>query len=421
MKLAKKCLSYSIPTERILWKRSLSTSSCSCQTEPKTSNISSGLSENLYKKIQTNGPLNIAQYMRYVLTQPSQGYYMNRHIFGRSGDFVTSPDISQLFGELIAVWIVNEWKKIYNKPIQLVELGPGRGSLSNRILQVFKTFGVHRDVSLHLVEVSPSLQVVQKKLLCPSGDDSTQKGAHYDEGITTDNVKVFWYESIHEIPDGFSVVIANEFFDVLPIHKFQKLSNEWHEVLVDIDSLNKDVPRFKYILSKTPECKLLVKSEDPRTHVEISPEALSIIRYLTNFICKNGGFSLIIDYGHMGEKGDTFRAFRQHNQCDPLSRPGTADLTADVDFSTIKKIAEENNKLLFFGPVSQREFLQRLGVDVRLGALCEKASEKQQKVLRSGCEKLIGEKDMGLVFKAISLFPYVLKDFLIKYPVSGFN
>ena len=146
-----------------------------------------------------------------------------------------------------------------------------------------------------------------------------------------------------------------------------------------------------------------------------------IIDYISEFLIENGGFGLIIDYGHDGEKTDTFRSFREHKQCDPLLEPGSADLTADVDFSLIRRISTKNNRLITFGPVNQEYFLKRLGIDVRLESLLKNASNKQREQIQSGYQKIVNASEMGSLFKVFSMFPSVLRDHLRKYPVSGFH
>ncbi|XP_043475311.1 protein arginine methyltransferase NDUFAF7 homolog, mitochondrial [Leptopilina heterotoma] len=390
----------------------------------------SNLYKQLYSKILTCGPISIADYMKEVLTNPIDGYYMKKDVFGHKGDFVTSPEISQLFGEMIAVWILHEWKKISNKNFQLVELGPGRGTLSNDILRVFKQLQCADKVSLHLVEISPTLSEIQAKNLCASYEDikpvvnSNVKNAigPYRQGITKDGIKIFWYYSVNDVPQNFSVIIAHEFFDALPIHKFQKSNKGWHEVLIDIDKNSSSQEKFRYVQTKGPTLasKLYLEKSETRLHVEISPQTMVLVDTLANFLTQNGGFGLIIDYGHDGEKTDTFRSFREHKQHDPLLNPGTADLTADVDFSLIRKIATKNNRLVTFGPINQEDFLKQLGIEVRLQSLLKNATDKEKKFIIDGYRQITDANQMGSVFKVFSVFPAVLKQHLEKWPVSGF-
>ncbi|OXU24182.1 hypothetical protein TSAR_001215 [Trichomalopsis sarcophagae] len=394
-------------------------------SEHQDLNNNSDLSKDLYTRIKLSGPISVANYMKTVLTHPTKGYYTTKDVFGQKGDFVTSPEVSQLFGEMIGLWILAECNKIHYKPFQIVELGPGRGTLTHDILRVFRQLGwTDRISAIHYIEVSPVLAKIQKEKLCStiaSEEITAPSNKSYQFGKTKDKIEIYWYKSIADLPEGFTVFIAQEFFDALPIHKFQKTKNGWFEVLVDVDPNSEKVPKFRYVLAKTDACDLILDKSDKREHVEISPEAMNIMRYISSAITQNGGFSLFVDYGHNGEKTDTFRAFRDHKQCDPLKDPGTADLTADVDFALLKKVAKESNKLLCYGPVAQREFLKDTGIDIRLMNLCKNATEEEKQQLKSGYDKIMNPNEMGTCFKVVSMFPYVLKDYFKKLPVNGFE
>lgn len=164
----------------------------------------------------------------------------------------------------------------------------------------------------------------------------------------------------------------------------------------------------------------ILQADERREHIEISPETLVIVDYIADFLWEHGGFSLICDYGHNGDKTDTFRGFFQHKIHDPLLHPGTADLTADVDFAAIKKIAEKDDRLIAFGPVNQSNFLQNLGIDVRLQMLLKNVSEEKKKSLKSQYHMIMDEDKMGTRFKVLSLFPSILKEYYTKIPVVGF-
>lgn len=250
--------------------------------------------------------------MRDILTSPHSGYYMSRDVFGQRGDFITSPEIGQIFGELIAVWLISEYQKIGSpEPLQLVELGPGRGTLIHDILRVFAKLKMPSSFSIHLVELSPFLSKLQAQKLCYSSTEvnAQAQAPYYRVGETLTGVKVFWYHRIEDVPQSFSIILAHEFFDALPIHKLQKDGDTWKEILIDIDLLDKD--KFRYVLSRneTPVSKLFSTqcSGEQRRHVEISPESDLIATHLSERLEAHGGFGLIMDYGHLGEKEDTFR------------------------------------------------------------------------------------------------------------------
>ncbi|XP_043282362.1 protein arginine methyltransferase NDUFAF7 homolog, mitochondrial-like isoform X1 [Venturia canescens] len=388
------------------------------------------LFKHLTAKIKACGPITVADYMKEVLTHPTAGYYMNRDVFGQHGDFITSPEISQLFGEMIGIWIVNELSKITEDSFQLVELGPGRGTLCKDILRVLKRLKLIHRASIHLVEISPALSKIQSEKLCVSSKECPQavskkdnSVSHYREGLTEEGIKVFWYSSIKDIPKKFSVFVAHEFFDALPIHKFQKTGDIWNEVLIDIDPKTENEKKFRYVLTKraTPASAIFVSRDEKRDHVEVSPQTIVIIDYMASFLEEFGGFALIADYGHNGEKTDTFRSFRRHEQYDPLMEPGTADLTADVDFSLIDRVGRKESRLISFGPMDQCSFLKNLGIDVRLEMLLKNASDEERSHIESGYHMIMDEDKMGTRFKVFSFFPSVLEAYLAQWPVAGFS
>ena len=250
--------------------------------------------------------------MKDILTSPNDGYYMSRDVFGQKGDFITSPEVGQIFGELIAIWLIAEYQKIgLPQPLQLIELGPGRGTLIQDILRVFSKFQVNESMSIHLVELSPFLSKMQSQKLCySSGEVDPQHNLpYYRAGETVSGVKIYWYHRIEDIPNEFSIIIAHEFFDALPIHKLQRVGKVWKEILIDNDPNDKN--KFRYVLSRneTPISKLYsqFRPNETREHVEVSPESDLIARHIAERLENYGGFGLIMDYGHLGEKEDTFR------------------------------------------------------------------------------------------------------------------
>lgn len=250
--------------------------------------------------------------MRDILTNPHSGYYMSKDVFGQKGDFVTSPEIGQIFGELVAVWCITEHQKLGSpEPLQIIELGPGRGTLTQDVLRVFAKLNMSSSISIHLVELSPYLSKLQAQKLCYSFAEMNPQSQSpcYQMGETLTGVKVFWYRRIEDVPRGFSIILAQEFFDALPIHKLQKDGDTWKEILIDIDPADKE--KFRYVLSRneTPISKLFTTlcPDERRSHVEISPESDLMALHLAERLETDGGFGLIMDYGHFGEKEDTFR------------------------------------------------------------------------------------------------------------------
>lgn len=327
--------------------------------------------------------------------------------------------------------------------MQIIELGAGRGSLIQDILRVCAHFKLSDSTSVHLVEMSPFLSKLQSQRLCHSSNtvDESTNLPYYRVGETLAGVKVFWYQRIQDIPEEFSIIIANEFFDAMPIHKLKKDNNVWKEVLVDVDP--DDQNKLRYVLSKneTPISKLYstLYPDDTRKDVEVSPETDIIVNYIAERLERQGGFGLIIDYGHFGDESDTFRvnhrnqqdhpsflihflfqAFKNHKLHDPLVDPGNADLTADVDFKNIKSICEHNDKLITFGPIDQGVFLKNMEAEARLEILLSKSLPEEKENLKSGYDMLVNPEKMGQRFKFFAMFPSVLRDHLTKYKIEGF-
>lgn len=391
------------------------------------------LSKYLKARIRATGPITVAEYMKTVLTHPSAGYYMHRDVFGIEGDFITAPEISQLFGELLGVWCVNEWIQCGKPPkIQVVEFGPGRGTLAYDLLRVFSQFPAMRDaVSLHLVEVSNKMSEMQYQKLVghtlfqECNNNSFMANAvvkepeSYNHCISKFNIPVNWYHKVEDVPQEFSCFIAHEFFDALPIHKFQKTEQGWCEVFVDIDDNPASINDFKFTLSKSLTPALVcfdIDKNDPREHIEVSLESGAIIERISHRITENGGFALITDYGHQGEKTDTLRGFHKHTVLDNvLSEPGSSDLTADVDFKYLSKMA--GDKVNVFGPISQAEFLNNMGIAIRLQVLLQKVQKQQRKDLISGYKMLTEATQMGQRYKFLS---FMQKKKESEYKPAGF-
>ncbi|KAM5164903.1 protein arginine methyltransferase NDUFAF7, mitochondrial isoform 2-T2 [Mantella aurantiaca] len=379
-------------------------------------------------KIKATGPITIAEYMREVLTNPLKGYYMHHDMLGEHGDFITSPEISQIFGELIGIWCVSEWiSGGKSKSLNLVELGPGRSSLMGDILRVFSQFQNLLNtcnVSIHLVEVSPKLSEIQARNLLGKRTEAKHedKSSCYKTGITETGLPVNWYYHIQDVPSGYTFYIAHEFFDALPIHKLQKIQDEWREILIDVHPEFPQKLRFVLGSSCSLIAKTFVKDDEKRNHVEVCPEAAIIIQKLASQLKKYGGAALVADYGHSGDKEDTFRGFRSHQLHHVLLDPGTADLTADVDFNFLKRMTGDT--VSFLGPITQHEFLRNMGIDVRLKVLMENAKDAstQQHLIQS-YDILMNPDKMGKRFNFFSLFPHsrLKQTSIVKYPIAGFT
>ncbi|PIK60182.1 putative NADH dehydrogenase [Apostichopus japonicus] len=321
-----------------------------------------------------------------LLTGLAVGYYMKKDVFGKQGDFVTSPEISQMFGELLAVWIVHECPAWFSYPFQLVELGPGR----EHWLMIFE------DLSLHLVEISPKMSELQADKLTSgatvSDEDMNVNGQPHQQikDPLTEVLAVNWC-AVHWL----LLFIAHEFLDALPIHKFQRTPSGWREVLVNIDE--SDGPdELCFMLSAAATLPLLpsvlIREDEKRDHLEVSPQSGVVVQELADRISTDGGMSLVVDYGHSGEKEDTHSKIINYTMF--LKEPGTADVTADVDFSHLQKTAGN----LDCGNHSSMK-------DVRF-MLLRQADHKQQTDLVSGFRMLVDPSQMGERFKMWAMFPH---------------
>ncbi|KAG8194846.1 hypothetical protein JTE90_017279 [Oedothorax gibbosus] len=394
--------------------------------------------QTLKGRINSSGPVTVAEYMKEVCINPMSGYYMHRDVIGSSG--VSAPEISKLFGDVIAEWCLNEWIKAGKpKPWYIVEIGPNRGALSDELIRVLSQDDAAKElVSLHLVEVSPHLSQLQELKLCGtvtvvkdvSDEDDSRRHLHlhtnqgsdemmYKQNITKHGIPVSWYRNLEDVPRGFSCIIAYELFDAFPIHKLQKTNEGWREVLIDLDEGGGE-HHLRYVLSRgpTPASQFFIDADETRTSLEVSPESGVLVQEIAARIEKEGGYSLLIDYGHDGTKTDTFRAFRRHALHDPLSEPGTADLTADVDFSYLKKMVR--GKAITYGPVTQQDFLTNMDIKSKFEKMLAKVSPESQQELISAYDMLLGPTHMGERFKFLGLFPLDMADDLKRDPPAGF-
>uniref|UniRef100_A0A8D0LBF4 Protein arginine methyltransferase NDUFAF7 n=1 Tax=Sphenodon punctatus TaxID=8508 RepID=A0A8D0LBF4_SPHPU len=415
-----------------------STWKCRCFSSGKEAEEISSVTpmlKHLMFKIKATGPITVAEYMREVLTNPVQGYYMHHNMLGERGDFITSPEISQIFGELIGVWYISEWIAAGKpKTLQLVELGPGRGSLTDDILRVFNqlySLLSKCEISVHLVEVSPKLSEIQALTLTGEKINLDDSSPAYMKGVTKAGFPIFWYQDLQDVPQGNSFYLAHEFFDALQVHKFQRTEKGWREVLIDIDPQAPDKLRLVLAPSATPATENFIQDKEVRDHVEVCPDAGVLIQRLAHCIEENGGAALIADYGHDGTKTDTFRGFHGHKPHDVLTAPGTADLTADVDFSYLRRMTQ--GKTATLGPIKQQEFLRNMGIDIRLQVLLQNANDTvTRQHLLQGYDMLMNPEKMGERFHFFALLPHnrlVNSDKLMKphcskavlAPVAGFG
>jgi len=348
----------------------------------------SPLENEIRRLIAVAGPMPVGEYMRLCLTHPQYGYYVTRDPLGAKGDFTTSPEISQMFGELIGLWTAAVWQQMgAPENVRIVELGPGRGTL---IIDALRASRVVKDfqsaIVLHLVEISPKLRELQQKRL-----------AAFD-------LPMLWHTALDDVPAGPVIIVANEFLDALPVHQAVKQADGWHERVIRIapdgnlafGTARDPLPHFESTLPRplrqSPQGSIYEWRSDTA--------AIEIGRRV-----RGGGAALIIDYGHDKQGlGETLQAVAGHSFAKPLEAPGQADLTAHVDFTAIAQSAEIVGARIH-GPVTQRDFLRRLGIDKRAAALkarapAEKAIEVDRALARLTAT---GTRGMGELFKVLAI------------------
>jgi SAM-dependent MidA family methyltransferase len=339
-------------------------------------------------RIAKTGPMPVAEFMATCLYDPQYGYYGHRSPFGAVGDFVTAPEISQMFGELVGLWAAEAWQAIGRPdPVALIELGPGRGTMMADALRAARAAPDFRAAArVHLIETSLDLQARQRATLS-----------------AVDDVPLRWHATIDDVPGTASIVVANEFFDALPIRQAERRSTGWHERIVAVDAngaLTLTIAHDR-LPNLGPKLPLVAARARIGEIFEWRPAnfAIEIARRAAA-----GGAALIIDYGHVkSATGDTFQAVRCHRHANPLASPGLTDLTAHVDFEALGKAAQEAGARVH-GPVEQGTWLKRLGIEARAAALLANATASQRADIAAALRRLTGTgpNQMGSLFKVMA-------------------
>jgi NADH dehydrogenase [ubiquinone] 1 alpha subcomplex assembly factor 7 len=345
----------------------------------------SALRQELIKQILLEGPMSIARFMALCLGHPRLGYYMTRDPLGATGDFITAPEISQMFGELIGLWFAQVWLDLGSpEAIRLVECGPGRGTLMQDALRAAATIpGFTSAITIDLVEMSPVLKAEQLRRLSGSG------------------IPINWHDTLASIKtDRPILLIGNEFLDALPIQQFQYHAGQWHERLVGTDG-----EILSLGLAPEPE-SMVQKPAAEGSILEISPAIQGLIFTTAEKLKAAGGYALFIDYGHIKSGfGETLQAMQKHGFVDPLLAPGESDLTAHVDFEAVAKAAKAQG-LAVHGPIDQASFLRNLGLQIRAEMLMQKTNDREQRDKISAQEKRLTDMSrtgMGSLFKVTCL------------------
>lgn len=345
----------------------------------------SPLADRLKAQIAQTGPLTVAHYMAACLFDPRDGYYANAPRIGADGDFITAPEISQMFGELIGLWCVHEWDALgREKTLEWIELGPGNGALISDAWRASRIAPAFRDsVRLHLVEVSEPLKGRQAAALAPLG------------------ARPRWHGALDTVPIGPSFIIANEFLDCLPIRQFVRDAEGWRERMIGLDGDALAFGLFPHALRPGDPLIPPALHDAPTGAVaEIAPSLVGWIDAIAARLKTKPGRALIIDYAGDG-RGDTLQALRAHRKEGPLDSPGAADLTAHVDFNAVKILARASG-LQTGGPIPQGDFLRALGIEERAAALTHAHPEREARVARE-LKRLTGAAEMGVLFKVLCL------------------
>jgi NADH dehydrogenase [ubiquinone] 1 alpha subcomplex assembly factor 7 len=312
----------------------------------------SPLEERLRRRIAADGPITVAEFMG----EANAHYYGTRDPLGAEGDFTTAPEISQMFGELVGIWLADLWERAGRpEAVRYVELGPGRGTLAMDALRAMGAAGLAPPVEL--VETSPVLRHAQ-----------------------AERVRACWHDSVATLPtDGPLLVVANEFFDALPIEQFDAGGGELNVVL---------------------EGESFVRPGEVAS--ERSPVSLAITRDLARRIAAQGGAVLIVDYGYVGpSQADTLQSLWRHASADPFAEPGERDLTAHVDFASLAE-AGRGEGVRVLGPRGQGDWLEAMGIALRAAALA-KAVPERAAAIATDRERLVSPAQMGQLFKAMAL------------------
>jgi SAM-dependent MidA family methyltransferase len=347
------------------------------------------LARRLAEAIRLGGPMSVQDYMAACLFDPAHGYYATREPFGRGGDFVTAPEISQMFGELIAIWLRGAYEAIGRpEPFTLAEIGPGRGTL---IKDMLRTLGrldgaMRAAMRVALVETSPRLTEIQRR------------------SLAADGVEAAWHLSTASLPGGPLLIVGNEIFDAVPIRQYVRTRLGWRERVVGLDESG----ALCFLAGPGGvDPALLPKGarDAPEGAVaELAPARSAMMDGIARRIASEGGAGLFVDYGY-GERaiGDTLQAVRAHAYDDVLAHPGEADLTAHVDFAALRLAAAAHG--LATGLMEQGEFLLALGLLERAGALGAALDEAGREGLRRDTDRLAGPEQMGRLFKVLAVLP----------------
>ena len=345
------------------------------------------LEEKLKRAIALTGPISVAEYMAQCLLDPEFGYYTTREPFGAQGDFITAPEVSQMFGELIGVWIYSAWKSAGAPDNAVVaEIGPGRGTLMKDLLRTVSRLdpAFVRETRFALIEASPKLIEAQKATL--AGSPALAE----------------WYARFEDLPDAPLFIVGNELFDALPIRQFVKTANGWRERTVGLDG-NGELAFFAGAASIDLALLPADAAIAPEGAIfETAPSREALMDHIAERLKRLGGAGLFIDYGfEQTAVGDTLQAVKNHAYEDVLANPGQADITSHVDFDALTRVARSHSLTCSF--TTQGEFLLQLGLLERAGQLGAGKRVDVQEGIRDAVERLAAPEQMGTLFKVLEV------------------
>tara|TARA_B100000161_G_C33536007_1_gene408371 strand:+ start:1 stop:1047 length:1047 start_codon:yes stop_codon:yes gene_type:complete len=335
--------------------------------------------------LKKNYKVPLDKFINFCLYDKKNGYYMNKNPFGINGDFTTAPNISRLFSEMMAIWTISFWESIGSpKKINLIELGAGNGEMIKIMIESFKRFPIFMNsCKIFIHEKSPRLIKVQKK------------------NINFKNIK--WIADLNKLKKLPSIFLANEFFDAFPIKQFSKKNENWFEKFVEINFNNKLSFAYQKSDLSNIEKKLNHKIKKNQKFIEYSPEGIRCFKNLLKLIIKNDGVLLIIDYGYFQEQmKNTLQSIYNQKYSDVLENIGKSDITHSINFFLFDKITQ-NFKELDTNFTTQKNFLTNLGIKQRAEIICKSKTFKEKADIYYRLKRLVGEKEMGNLFKVMMI------------------
>lgn len=340
------------------------------------------LKARIAEEIRANGPMPVVRFFEIAVADPQDGYWQRRSIIGASGDFVTAPEISQIFGELVGLWCAGAWQSMGLPPaVRLIELGPGRGTLMRDVLRTLRRAlpHLHAALDVHLVELSAPFRATQAETLA---------------GFTAAAAPA-WHDDLSHVPPGPAILIANEFLDALPVRQLVRVGARWHERVVTCDSTG----ALAFAVGDPVAAEML----EPAEEGAVAELREAEVPLLATLAARNAPIAaLFIDYGPEDACfGDTLQAMRRHAYEDPLAAPGTCDLTAHVQFARFAAQARAAG-LSVDGPMVQAEFLGAMGIAIRASRLMS-ANPAEAAAIELAAQRLIAPTGMGSLFKMLAL------------------